>query len=69
LGRIITRRDGENLVLLRESEVEAGRVGVALAAQIVGAAVTDSPAADAFVQRLQVPLVGIPARRPASRLR
>ncbi|MCL2090032.1 MAG: type II toxin-antitoxin system Phd/YefM family antitoxin [Micrococcales bacterium] len=49
----ITRRDGEALVLMRKSEADADRAGLALASQIIAVAVTDWP--DSFAARLRGP--------------
>jgi hypothetical protein len=49
----ITRRDGEPLVLQRKSEVERDRRGLAVAAQIIAAAVSDQP--EPFSARLTTP--------------
>lgn len=49
----ITRRDGEPLVLQRKSEVDRDKEGLALAAQVIAAAVTDWPGT--FATRLLAP--------------
>jgi hypothetical protein len=38
----IERRDGRNLVLMREKDAEADRQGLAIAAEVIGALATDS---------------------------
>lgn len=49
----ITCRDGEALVLMRKSEADADRVGLALASQIIAVAMTDRPGS--FAARLRGP--------------
>jgi hypothetical protein len=49
----ITRRDGEALILIRKSEVDADRAGLALVAQIIAVAVADPPGS--FATRLRGP--------------
>ncbi len=49
----ITRRDGDELVLMRKAEADADRAGLALAAQIVAVAVSDWPSS--FAARLREP--------------
>lgn len=49
----ITRRDGDELVLMRKADADADRAGLALAAQIVAVAVADWPSS--FAARLHGP--------------
>lgn len=49
----ITRRDGEELVLMRKSEADADRDGLVLASQIIAVAVTEWPRS--FAARLRGP--------------
>ncbi len=50
---MITRRDGEALVLTRASAVEHQRLGLQLAAQLIAASLADST--NPFLDRLRVP--------------
>ena len=49
----ITRRDGDELVLMRKSEADADRAGLALASQIIAVVVSEWP--DSFAARLHRP--------------
>ena len=49
----ITRRDGEDLILERASVVEHRRAGFRLAAQVIAAALRESPVS--FTERLKAP--------------
>src|SRR5918998_1987331 len=49
----ITRRDGEELVLMRKATADADRAGLSLASQIIAVAVTDWP--NSFTARLRGP--------------
>ena len=49
----VTRRDGEPLVLMRKALDDANREGLAMASQVVAAAVSAWP--DPFVERLHAP--------------
>lgn len=61
----ITRRDGETLVLTRQSEVEAQQVGLQLAAQLIAASLDDERIP--FVDRLRRPFPWVEFLTEASR--
>ncbi len=61
----ITRRDGESLLLVRESDAERSRHGQQVAAQIVGAAVSVWP--KSFVESLRQPFPWIEFLGPKGR--